>query len=190
VLGTSTYPAGSIPYGLAVDPINALVYAANYYDANIVGYTIDATPAAGQLTAITGPPASPFPFQAGLPTNQPYALAVYPKGGFLYVTDSIANSVDEYSYGANGALGQWIIYEVGAAPKGVTIDPTGSFLYVANSGDGTVSAFTINATTGERLPPQVPRARTHPRRSRSIRQASLPMWPTATPARSRSSLSI
>jgi 6-phosphogluconolactonase len=146
VLGTSTYPAGSVPYGLAVDPTNALVYAANYFDANIMGYSIGAGGTAGQLTAVPG---SPFPFQAGLPTNQPYALAVYPKGGFLYITDSVANSVDEYVYGANGALGQWIIYEVGAAPKGVTIDPTGSFLYVANSGDGTVSAFTINATTGE-----------------------------------------
>jgi 6-phosphogluconolactonase (cycloisomerase 2 family) len=143
VLATSTYPSGNIPYQLAVDPVNALLYAANYYDGNIVGYSIGA---GGQLTTVPG---SPFPFQAGLPANQPYALAVYPKGGFLYVTDSVANSVDEYSYGANGTLGQWINYEVGAAPKGVTIDPTGSFLYVSNSGDGTVSAFKINASTGQ-----------------------------------------
>ncbi len=143
VLGTSTYPSGNVPYQLAVDPVNALLFAANYFDGDIVGYSIGA---GGQLTAVPG---SPFPFQAGLPTNQPYAMAVYPKGGFLYVTDSIANSVDLYSYAANGTLGQWVIYEVGAAPKGVTIDPTGSFLYVSNSGDGTVSAFTINATTGE-----------------------------------------
>ena len=143
VLGTSTYRSGNVPYQLAVDPVNALLFAANYFDGDIV---VDSIGAGGQLTAVAG---SPFPFQAGLPTNQPYAMAVYPKGGFLYVTDSVANSVDEYSYGANGTLGKWIIYEVGAAPKGITIDPTGSFLYVSNSGDGTVSAFTINATTGE-----------------------------------------
>jgi 6-phosphogluconolactonase (cycloisomerase 2 family) len=142
-LGTSTYPSGNVPYQLVVDPVNALLFAANYFDGNIVGYSIGG---GGQLTAVPG---SPFPFQAGLPTNQAYAMAVYPKGGFLYITDSVANSVDLYSYAANGTLGQWVIYEVGAAPKGVTIDPTGSFLYVSNSGDGTVSGFTINATTGE-----------------------------------------
>jgi 6-phosphogluconolactonase (cycloisomerase 2 family) len=142
-LAASTYPSGNIPYQVVIDPVDGLLYAANYDDGKIVGYSIGA---GGLLTPVPG---SPFPFQAGLPTNQPYALAAYPKGGFLYVTDSIANSVDEYSYGANGTLGQWIIYEVGAAPKGVTIDPTGAFLYVSNSGDGTVSAFTINASTGE-----------------------------------------
>jgi 6-phosphogluconolactonase (cycloisomerase 2 family) len=148
-LATSTYASGSIPYGLAVDPTNALLFAANYYDANIADYSIGAGTAGGQLTAVPG---SPFPFQAGNPATQPYAMAVYPKGGFLYVTDSMANSVDEYSYATDGTLGQWIDYEVGAAPRGVTIDPTGSFLYVANSGDGTVSGFTINATTGELTP--------------------------------------
>jgi 6-phosphogluconolactonase len=142
VLATSTYPSGNVPYGVVVDPINALLYAANYFDGTIVADSIGAT---GQLTPVLG---SPFAFQAGLPANQPYGLAVYPKGGFLYVTDSVANSVDLYSYGANGTLGQWINYEVGAAPKGVAIDPTGSFLYVSNSGDGTVSAFTINPSTG------------------------------------------
>jgi 6-phosphogluconolactonase (cycloisomerase 2 family) len=143
LLATSIHPSGNVPYQLAVDPVNALLYAANYYDDNIVGYSIGA---GGQLTQVPG---SPFPFQGALATDQPYALAVYPKGGFLYVTDSVANSVNEYSYGANGTLGHWIIYEVGAKPKGVTIDPTGSFLYVSNSGDGTVSAFTINPGTGE-----------------------------------------
>jgi DNA-binding beta-propeller fold protein YncE len=36
----------------------------------------------------------------------------------------------------------------GTKPQGIAIDPTGSFLYVSNSGDGTVSAYTINATSG------------------------------------------
>jgi 6-phosphogluconolactonase (cycloisomerase 2 family) len=142
-LATSTYPSSNTPRQVVVDPVNALLFAASPYDGTIVVYSIGA---GGQLTAVPG---SPFTFQAGYPTNQPYGLAVYPKGGTLYVTDSVGNSVDQYSYAANGTLGRWITYEVGAAPNGVTIDPTGSFLYVSNSGDGTVSAFTINASTGE-----------------------------------------
>jgi DNA-binding beta-propeller fold protein YncE len=35
---------------------------------------------------------------------------------------------------------------VGTGPESVAIDPLGRFLYVANSGDGTVSGFTINAS--------------------------------------------
>ena len=138
LLGSSTYLSGNIPYGVAVDPTNSLVFAANYYDATMVGYAIGA---GGLLGAVPG---SPFGFQGGIGINQPYALAVYPAGGFLFVTDAIANTVTEYSYGANGTLTQGVSYAVGAAPKGVTIDPTGSFLYVSNSGDGTVSAFTVN----------------------------------------------
>ncbi len=138
VLATSVYPSGNIPYSVAVDPINALLYAANLYDATMVGYAVGG---GGQLTAVPG---STFGFQGGISVNQPYAIAVYPTGGFLYVTDQLANTVTEYSYGANGTLTQGVSYGVGAAPEGVTVDPTGSFLYVSNSGDGTVSAFTVN----------------------------------------------
>jgi 6-phosphogluconolactonase (cycloisomerase 2 family) len=33
-------------------------------------------------------------------------------------------------------------------PTGLMVDPTGSFLYAANQGNGTISGFAINATTG------------------------------------------
>jgi DNA-binding beta-propeller fold protein YncE len=138
VLGSSTYPSGNIPYSVVFDPTNSLVYAANFYDATMVGYSVGG---GGLLAAVPG---TPFAFQGGIGINQPYALAVYPTGGFLYVIDALANTVTEYSYGANGTLVQGVGYAVGAAPQGITIDPTGSFLYVSNSGDGTVSAFTVN----------------------------------------------
>ncbi|HXL62600.1 MAG TPA: beta-propeller fold lactonase family protein, partial [Mycobacterium sp.] len=138
VLATSHYPSGNIPYAVAVDPTRALVYAANYFDSTIVGYSIGA---GGLLTAVPG---SPFAFQGGIGVNQPYGIAIYPARGFLYVIDAVSNTVTGYSYGASGALTQGTSYAVGVAPKGIAIDPTGSFLYVSNSGDGTVSAFTVN----------------------------------------------
>lgn len=142
VLGTSTYPAGNVPFGLALDLVNARLYAANYYDSTLVGDSIGAP---GTLTAVAG---SPFAFQGGNPINQPFGIAIHPTGGFMYITDSVANTVTEYSYGANGVPVQGVSYAVGQMPKGLTIDPTGVFLYVSNSGDGTVSAFRINAADG------------------------------------------
>ena len=35
---------------------------------------------------------------------------------------------------------------------GIAVDPTGKFLYVVNGGSSTVSAYTINASTGALTP--------------------------------------
>ena len=40
----------------------------------------------------------------------------------------------------------------GDGPLSVTVDPSGKFAYVANSSDGTISAYTINAVTGTLTP--------------------------------------
>lgn len=146
LLATSVYPSGNDPYGMAIDPTNALLYAANLYDSTLVGYAIGAN---GLLTAV---PDSPFVFQGGFDVNRPYDIAIYPTGGFLYITDQLGETVTEYTYGASGNLVQGVSYVVGAAPESVTIDPTGSFLYVSNSGDGTVSAFTIKQSDGTLTP--------------------------------------
>ena len=39
-------------------------------------------------------------------------------------------------------------FPAGRSPNSVTVDPTGQFAYVANFGDNTVSAYTINSSTG------------------------------------------
>jgi 6-phosphogluconolactonase (cycloisomerase 2 family) len=129
--------------GVAIDSTGTYLYSANCRDGTVSGYTINSN---GSLSAITG---SPFQFQGGAPTNIPSAVAIYPAGGYLYVTDSTANTVTAYSYNLAGALTEvGTPQPVGTSPTGVAIDPTGSFLYVANSGNGTVSTFTINSSTG------------------------------------------
>jgi 6-phosphogluconolactonase (cycloisomerase 2 family) len=142
LLAGSTYPSGNIPYTVAVDPVNSLLYAANYYDGSMVGYSIGG---GGLLTGAPGSPFAPTQFAASIGIGGPYGIAIYPTGGIMYVTDSQAGTVTEFTYGANGMITAGPSYAVGAAPDGVAIDPTGSFLYVSNSGDGTVSAFTVNA---------------------------------------------
>jgi 6-phosphogluconolactonase (cycloisomerase 2 family) len=146
-LSTPQYAAGNTTndatMGVAIDSTGTYLYSANCRDGTVSGYTINSN---GSLSAITG---SPFQFQGGAPTNIPSAVAIYPAGGYLYVTDSAANTVTAYSYNLAGALTEvGTPQPVGTSPTGVAIDPTGSFLYVANSGNGTVSTFTINSSTG------------------------------------------
>jgi len=142
-LATSTYPAGNDPYALALDPVNPLLFGAINFDSTLVGYAVGAGGALAPL------PNSPFAFQGGTGVSAPWGMVIYPTGGLMYVTDqrpmAATGTVTAYRYGANGNLvAEGVSYNVGAAPEGVTIDPTGSFLYVSNSGDGSVSAFTIN----------------------------------------------
>ena len=136
-LGSSTYHSGNVPFGLAVDPLDSVIYATNIYDSTIAGFTIGA---GGTLTAAAG---SPFTAPGGIGTSTPFGIAIHPAGGIMYVTDALTNVVTQYSYGVAGTLIRGASYAVGAAPHGIAIDPTGAFLYVSNSNDGTVSAFTI-----------------------------------------------
>jgi len=66
------------------------------------------------------------------------------------VTDNSTTpgTVNEFSYDSTGTPTLVNSYPVGVNPYGVAIDPTGQYLYVSNAGSGTVSGFTVNATTG------------------------------------------
>lgn len=144
-LGSSPYTLGGDPFGLVVDPAGKFVYVPNSDGGQLWAFSINSD---GSLNLLNN--GAPYSFQGGAPTNTPYAIAVNPNGGYLYITDNTANTVTVYSYdsGTGAVTEVGSPYAVGTAPEGVAVDPTGQFLYVANSGDGTVSGFTINATTG------------------------------------------
>jgi 6-phosphogluconolactonase (cycloisomerase 2 family) len=149
----STYLAGSVPSSLAVDVTDGVVFDVNDFDDTIGVYSIGTGGSAGQLTAVAN---SVFvPGTTGL--ADPYAVASYPAGGFVYITDMLAvgagtapGKVFAYTWSAaaGGSLTLIASYTVGIDPKAVTIDPTGQYLYVSNGNDATVSGFTINASTG------------------------------------------
>lgn len=134
--------SGDIPYGLALDPANNFLYESDQY------YTI----LAGVLTAQGSP---------GLGLTAPNAFAVYPAGGYFYVTDTALNTVTGFAYAGLSAIPPGAVTQVpgtppgtGIEPESIAIDPLGRFLYVANSGDGltvpaTVSGYTITAGTGQ-----------------------------------------
>jgi 6-phosphogluconolactonase len=86
--------------------------------------------------------------------NGATALAIDPRGRFLYVANGNSNNVSALTIdNTTGALtaipGSPVT--VGNNPIAVEIDPTGQFVYVASSefeDDGSISGFRIDATTG------------------------------------------
>ena len=85
--------------------------------AHVWAYQIDPT---GSLTPVPG---SPF----GVTSSFSGALAVDPKGRYLYVADTDDNVVWEFGIELNGALTPRPIQSVftdGVAPSSVTLDPT------------------------------------------------------------------
>lgn len=73
---------------------------------------------------------------------------------FLYVADSGSNNISSFSIGAtNGKLtGLNPTVSTGGTPVALVLHPNGEFIYSANSGsgngEGSVSAFTVNLTSG------------------------------------------
>ena len=80
----------------------------------------------------------------------PYAVAIYPGGQYVYITDTSTTpgTVKVVTIDNTGALTVVQANTVGTTPEGIAIDPAGKYLYVSNTGDGTVSAFTINSGGG------------------------------------------
>jgi len=117
---------------------------------NVSMYTINAT--TGALTAL-----APGTIAAGLRSR---AVAADASGRFTYVANEDSGNVSMYTINAaSGALtalepGTIAADAAAAGPTSVAVDPSGRFAYVANGGDGlagffgSVSMYTINATTG------------------------------------------
>jgi 6-phosphogluconolactonase len=131
---------GKTPVAVAFNPAGTFFFVANQTDSTISVYSVSGT----TLTAVAG---SPFSTVTSLldPNTLPSALVVSASGNYLYVANSLTNTVSSFQIGSNGVLTQSTAppYPVGVNPSGLGITPTGSFLYVANFGDNNVSAFAI-----------------------------------------------
>ena len=169
-LGGSPFAVGLAPSGLAIPPNGAFLYVANTGTNNISAFNIcdkvviscaDVNNPDGNLTAVTG---SPFSDGGG-----PVAIAIDPAFDFVYVLDRASNQISSYSYGTGSGvltpLTATPTVSTGQAPAsfvivsgttGVNIgntltNPT-DYVYVVNNGSSTLSAFTLNTTTGVLTP--------------------------------------
>lgn len=116
------------PTALVFSPYYNWLYALDPAASLIDVYTSNAT--CGALTFFTSTGDS----------NNPQAAAVDPFGAFALAAETAANDVliTIPNVGIVGSIA------TGLSPVAMTIDPTNQFVYVANSGDNTVSAYTLS----------------------------------------------
>lgn len=125
---------GTSPTLLVMDSAGSLLYVANSGSNSISVFSVDA--GSGALTAV----GSAFPI--GI---TPLNMKLSPSGNVLYVTGagSPAGFIEVFSLNA-GAPTFLQLVQPGANPYGLAIDPSGAHLYTANTGDNSISEFTIN----------------------------------------------
>jgi len=147
--------AGGNPLSVTVDPSGRYAYVVSQSGGLNAGgavlqYTVGATGALSPMTPAT--------VAAGTAS-----VAVHPSGRYAYVANRTFKAT-QYTIGAAGALSPMTPatvavaagspYAVAVDPSGryayfaksVAVDPSGRYAYVANSGDATVSQYTIGAT--------------------------------------------
>lgn len=149
-----TLPSAVLP--LFTQANNLFVYVADDQpDNNIRAFQVCTTVSSGcsssdvtnaRMTAIGSP----------VPTGlSPADMISDATRSFLYVANSGSNSVSSFRINpANGALTTLNPQTVstGSTPVALVLHPNGEFLYIANSGsgsgEGSVSGFTVNLTSG------------------------------------------
>ncbi|MGB7284740.1 MAG: beta-propeller fold lactonase family protein [Candidatus Acidiferrum sp.] len=140
-LPDSPYGSGNGPESLVVDPTGSYVYSVNSADATLSSYSVSLV--AGTTGDLTS---SSF---GGSTDSNPVFVTMDPNGQFVYTVNSPAaasnGTVDLFLLSGNGTPTST---PAGNLPRDAAVHPSGRYLYVANSGDNTISEFSVNASTG------------------------------------------
>jgi 6-phosphogluconolactonase (cycloisomerase 2 family) len=142
--GTGTTPTVLTPTGLLITPNNQIVYVS----LAALGVQVLTLGSGGALS--TGSAATILPPTSKSTSPADYGLASDPNSHFLFLAE-INTGLRVLSIGTNGALTEITgsPYSVGSGPTGVILDPTGVYVYVANKGSNNISAFALNASSGQ-----------------------------------------
>jgi len=135
------FSVGSAFPDIAVDSNSAHLYLASSGDAKVAAFAID--PTTGGLTEL--PTVSAGAGAGAIP-------AFSPDGNYLYVMDQAttgvgANSVSGYAIGSDGSLTAipGSPFPAGTGPTWISFTPDGKFAYVANTGEDTISAYSVSS---------------------------------------------
>ena len=121
------------PKGLAITSSNSFLYAANFGDGKIYGYSI------GSNAVLT--PAGNVSDGSG---SGPSWIAI--TGSFLYVTNFSNGTMSSWTINStNGALTTLQKITGFSGPFGLVINSSGSTMYVADNAAGLIYTFTINS---------------------------------------------
>jgi 6-phosphogluconolactonase len=154
-LGTAiNQNVGNTPVGVTVSaPVtsngNAVyAYVLDQGDQNMLGFKVNTS--TGALTVLPGTTVSATAGTGYHVGVSPSALAIDPTARFVYVTDKSLNELIGFQLTSTGDLTALTSGAVatGLYPVSVTVEPRGKYVFTANYNSGTVTAFTINASTG------------------------------------------
>jgi 6-phosphogluconolactonase len=127
---------------LAIQPNGNFLYTSGVF-FGIAGYAVDAS------GAITPLPGSPFAPGASRYSNT--TMVIHPSGKFLYMADFDADGIRVFPLAADGSVSAEIAgspFSAGTGTRDITLDPSGTLAYAINDGDRTVTAFSVNTSTG------------------------------------------
>ncbi len=145
-----TIATGTIPTYATIDPAGAFIYVPNNGDGTITTYSIgtDGTLTNKGTTTVSGTTVSVL------------NVGVDPSDKYLYVVDDTDGSSPGALHGYTLTAGIPSATEIGTSaatgvlPQGIAIDPTSTLIAVENTGDNTISLFTIGS--GGALTAQTP----------------------------------
>jgi 6-phosphogluconolactonase len=161
-------PAGAYLYVATIAPSNPISVfsissstgALTAFGSSLTGVTatgMKLTPSGNFLfVASAGAPGSVsvFAVKAGVLSivaqttvgTNPVGLATDSGGSFLYVANSLDNSISSFSIDASGALTQVSSFvDLSTVPLALAVDPSGKYLYVANTGSNNITGYTISS---------------------------------------------
>lgn len=149
--GSPSFPTGSVPSAVAVDPCNRFVYVANHDSNNVSGYTICNAPLLPNCQLGDGSLVS-----TGAPTSAgtgPKALAVDPRGNFVYVANETSNNVTGFKISpVTGALASFTTVGTGRNPVAIAIRADDSWMFVTNNQAASISQFSLIPASGTLTP--------------------------------------
>jgi 6-phosphogluconolactonase (cycloisomerase 2 family) len=133
------------PIGVVVDPTGQNLYALGV--DRVAVYELDAKTGTITLSQLTYPNFVPSPIL--LPATGASQITLDPSGTFAYIPIFSSKmlavlQIDPYA----GVLYNLQTITTGRANTSIAIDPTGRFAYTADLTDNTVSAYSVNQTTG------------------------------------------
>ena len=127
-------------FGLALHWSNEFLFATIDDASEVEEFDIGDGSFSGQIFAHNGPYAA---------VNGPRAVAVNPKGTYLFATNNggSAQVVSQYTVDqSSGALTVNGTAPTGIRPFGIAVDPAGNCAYVANTGDPSLSEYGVTST--------------------------------------------
>jgi 6-phosphogluconolactonase len=157
---SSAFSAGVRPSAILPDLTGRFVYIADYASNQLIGYNIisdassDGTTYAIKLSAMT--------YSSTTATGgYPKAMAIDPRGKYIYVANSLDSTVYAYSLNLSTGYLTGIVTSATSSnltdttPVAIAVDPAvGRFVLAANKDADTVSAFQLNVDTGAIAPVQ------------------------------------